>query len=72
MNSYTIYIRAGGLMEDPRFHWERHAIGEGNSPKEAAINALKNDELFNEQTMTVWGWQIGYETTDGSIMVIHP
>lgn len=72
MNAFNIYIRAGGLMEDPEFHWDKYGIGAGNTPKEAAINALKNDKLFDEKTMTVWGWKLGYETADGGITVIQP
>ena len=70
LKTYTIYIRAGGLMEDPEFHWERHGVSAGETPVEACVNLFKGDKLFDAKTMTVWGWQLGYENADGGITVI--
>jgi hypothetical protein len=72
MKSFTIYIRGGGLMEDPCFHWDRHGIAAGETPADACVNLFKNDKLFDAKTMTVWGWKLGYENEDGGITVINP
>jgi hypothetical protein len=47
MKHFTIYIRTGGLMEDPDFHWERHGSAAGVDEKDACINHFKDDKLFN-------------------------
>ena len=72
MKRFTIYMRAGGLMEDPEFHWERHGFSAGLDAKEACMNLFKNDNLFDHKTMTYWGWLLGYENEDGGITVIKP
>lgn len=72
MNIYKIYVRTGGLMEDPDFRWTLYGTAIGNTPQEAAIHLFKNDSTFTTSTMTLWGWQIGYEDDDGGIVVIKP
>jgi len=72
MKFFSIYIKGGGLMEDPNFHWERHGSAPGVDEKDACLNLFKNDKLFDAETMTYWGWQLGYENADGGITVIKP
>jgi hypothetical protein len=72
MKKFTIYIRTGGLMEDPMFRWQFSGYAAGVDEKDACINHFKNDNLFDAKTMTVWGWQLGYENADGGITVIKP
>ena len=72
MKQYIIYIKAGGLMEDPDFHWERYGVGVGETPQAACIHCFKDDKLFDAKSMTIWGWQMGYENEDGGITVLKP
>jgi hypothetical protein len=55
MKHFIIYIKAGGLMEDPNFHWELHGSAAGMDEKDACRNLFKDDKLFDAKTMTVWG-----------------
>lgn len=72
MNTYEIYVRTGGLMEDPIFRWTLHGPSQGETPKDAAINLFKTDSTFSVSTMTLWGWIIGYEDKEGHIIIIKP
>jgi hypothetical protein len=66
---YKIYVRVGGLMEDPVFKWIYDGYGEGDNPYEAAENKYKNDKRYDNLHHTLWGWRIGYEDEN---LIVRP
>lgn len=62
LNSYTLGLREGGLMEDPSFHIECIRTIKANSLKEAkqlwAEETNHDDQYWNEESQTYWGWEV--------------
>ena len=69
MRKYKIYIRWGGLMEDPIFRWEFHGIGEGHTPEEACDELYKHrcNDTYDSTSKTDWGMKLGYEDDNEEI-----
>ncbi len=63
-----VYIKCGGLMEDPMFHWEVLGEGEGDTLKEVMADILTREpslaSLYNEEYGTVWGWSLSLTRGD--------
>lgn len=58
----TIYIKCGGLMEDPDWHWEVFGEGNGNTLAEVMEDFLSRNEgyrsCYDPESCTYWGWQL--------------
>ena len=72
MKTFIIYVKKGGLMEDPAFHWERQGFAVAKNAKDAAVWVFRDDTTFDAKRMTLWGWQVGYENKNGGISVLKP
>lgn len=65
MTTRTIYCLQGGLMEDPKWHWEKIGEANGDTLKECCDNLAKNDaefaKYYNPNTLGYWGWELGFK-----------
>jgi hypothetical protein len=70
MEVYDIYIRWGGLMEDPNFRWEFHGVGYGITPEKACdeLYTRKNSSTYDSKSKRDWGMVLGYENRNGEIV----
>lgn len=61
----TLYVKQGGLMEDPEWHWEVAGEGEGETLKEVADDLARRDPgfrgLYDPEQLTMWGWRLALE-----------
>lgn len=70
-----LYVRAGGLMEDPEFHWEEMGEAEGTTLKEVCDNLAAKDPGFaaeyNPEYLTYWGWRLSLTKEDTPMESLH-
>ena len=65
MKKFKLALITDGLMEDPSFHFDIHTIRtiEANNLKSAkqkwAEETNHNNEYWDAEHQTYWGWQIG-------------
>lgn len=63
-----IYVKVGGLMEDPIYHWELLGEADGNTLREACDNLAKKDWRFaleyDPKTLTYWAWELSLTKKD--------
>lgn len=61
-----IWVKQGGLMEDPDWHWEPVGEAEGNTLQEACNNLAAQNagfaKYYNPETLSFWGWQLKLES----------
>lgn len=57
-----LYVKMGGLMEDPDWRWEEIGEADGQTLKEVCDNLASKDFRFtgeyNPQHLTFWGWKL--------------
>lgn len=58
----VLWVKAGGIMEDPEFHWDQIGKAEGSTLKEVCDNlAAKTPsfaQYYDPDTLTYWGWKL--------------
>jgi len=63
-------------MEDPGFHWERDKtsvdLPDNTSPQEAARYTYQFDSNFDLESLTYWGWMMGYADASGGVTPLRP
>ena len=57
-----LYVKCGGLMEDPDWHWEEIGEADGETLREVCDNLAAKDigfaSEYNSTYLTYWGWEL--------------